>query len=89
MHTVRFCAQICAYRQTRPSATEFIASVQNSLSRWHSAHSVTIGHNWCKLLIPRACNPWAQGVIGSNPIAPTIFLPLVGSAQLSPSHRTA
>ncbi len=29
----------------------------------------------CKLLVLRAVNPWAQGVIGSNPIAPTSFLP--------------
>ena len=26
-----------------------------------------------KLLIVRASNPWAQGVVGSNPIAPTII----------------
>jgi hypothetical protein len=24
-----------------------------------------------KLLKVRACNPWAQGVAGSNPVAPT------------------
>jgi hypothetical protein len=27
--------------------------------------------NSAKVLIPRETNPWAQGVVGSNPIAPT------------------
>src|SRR5271157_3175667 len=37
----------------------------------HEYYVVTLGETLAKLLICRACNPWAQGVGGSNPLAPT------------------
>ena len=37
----------------------------------HLSHSIAIGSTPYKLLIPRAAITWAQGVGGSNPLAPT------------------
>jgi hypothetical protein len=71
------CAQFCAYHQTLPSATECLHPIYLSLETLAGqgfcgteSSSVTLCR---KLLILRATNPWAQGVVGSNPIAPTKF----------------
>jgi len=51
--------------------TECRFAGRKALQTRHSWHSVTNRSVLSKLLVLRATSTWAQGVVGSNPIAPT------------------
>ena len=68
------CAQFCAHHQTLLGTIERAELLANAWKTRFQWQSVAISSAQCKLLILRACNPWAQGVGGSNPPAPTNYL---------------
>jgi len=75
LRALSICAQFCAHHQTRPSGMDCRCIVGKPCGTRHRWYSITIGHITSKSLVLRATNPWAQGVRGSNPRAPTnLFL---------------